>query len=318
MYNWPKVALTMLSSATFTILILFVASGNFRNDPIVGRWSPPGEGVVDMPIVHDSAPQRVFFGFAPREDRGPEYRRFLAPSVKIRVSGGSGSGTICYHDPKTGFAYVISCGHLWKGSRSAAELQNNPVYAKVITWYHNEKKLDSPREYEAQVLFWSNNRGYDCSLLRFKPDWNPDYFPIAPLDYQINQGALFHSVGCDGGNEVARYEVEFVEYRGNDLITRRNSPRPGRSGGGLLTDDGYYIAICWGTSDTSSGSGIGYFTPLKSIYKVFNDNNHAWLLGISGSRLAQTLPIHDRQNPNQQYPKEFIPLPSNNFFPFRN
>lgn len=303
--------LVMLCSATFTILALTILSSNYKNDPIVGSWCPPGSDCVHMPIVHDSAPQKAFYDdYAPQEDRGIEYRRFLSASVKIRVSGGSGSGTICFYDPQTNYAYVISCGHLWSGSRSAAELQSKPVSAKVVSWYKNEVKLDSPKEYDAQVLFWSNSRGYDCSLLRFQPDWQPEFFPIAPQDYPISPGSLFHSCGCDGGREVARYEVEFVEYRGNDLVTKRNSPRPGRSGGGLMTNDGFYIAICWGTSDTSSGGGIGYFTPLKSIHKVFQENNAGWLLTISNSRLAQTLPIRDHLNPNMQFPRDFVPIPN--------
>lgn len=43
-----------------------------------------------------------------------------------------------------------------------------------------------------------------------------------------------NSCGCDAGSEVALYDVYFEEFRGNDLITSKNSPRPGRSGGDYL------------------------------------------------------------------------------------
>jgi hypothetical protein len=291
--------------ATLLIAQIFLMQ---KNDVIIGRVAPNSD-VIGMPLVEDTDPntQGLWWG-APQEDRGPEFRRFLAPSLKISVSGSSGSGTIVYYDPQTQEAYVASCGHLWSGNRTAAEVLRSPVNCKVITWYHNDTKLPQPKEYPAQVLFWSNTRGYDSSLIKFKPDWIPSYFPIAPLDYDIPTGKHYHSVGCDGGREVAHYDVEIVGYRGDDLITTRNSPRPGRSGGGLMSDDGYYIATCWGTSDTSGGGGIGYFTPLKSIHQVYSGNGYDWLLKVSSS-LARKIPIYDRNNPQGNYPKDYVPLP---------
>lgn len=310
--TWLRTATVMLLSFATTILLAISFTHN-TSDPIIGHWQHPE--CIEMPIVHSSTPLPANFQEAPQEDRGPEYRRWLSPSVKIRVSGASGSGTICYYDSESGWAYVISCGHLWSGSKSFEGRPNGT--AKIITWYHNGKKLDEPREYEAEVLFWSNVRGKDCSGLRFKPDWEPDFFPIAPLDYPINTGDHFHSVGCDGGREVARYDVEFVEFRGSDLITRKNSPRPGRSGGGLLSNDGWYVAICWGTSDTRSGGGIGYFTPLRSIHEVYAANGHGWLLEVGQGRLAQRIPIHDWLYPGRTFQPDFIPVPGGNRVPLK-
>lgn len=307
-----KVATLMLFSAALTILVLFGFSINTNNDRIIDRYCPVGEGCAEMPIVLDSQPHKAHRQFAPEEQRGLEVREYLAPSIKIRTSGGSGSGTIIYYDHNTGWAYVASCGHLWSGSRTYNETQREIVIAKIITWYHNEIKLNKSKSYDAEVLFWSNERGYDSSCLRFKPDWEPEYFPIASANYKFTQGMKLHSTGCDGAKEVAHYEVEFVEFRGNDLITRRNSPRPGRSGGGLLSTDGWYVGTCWGTSNTRTGGGVGYFTPLKSIHNVYFNNGHDWLLrGV----FAQQIPIRDWLNPYQKYGREYIPLPSGNKVP---
>jgi hypothetical protein len=282
-----------------------------KNDPIIG-YAPAPPGVISMPLVQDSDPitSSLFWG-APQEDRGAEYRRFLAASVRISVQGGMGSGTIVYYDSDKNEAYIASCGHLWGGSRTAAELQNRPESCKITVWYHNQTKLSSPQDYPAQVLFWSNNRGYDSSLIKFKPDWIPEFFPIAPLDYNLITGGIYHSLGCDGGREVARYEVEIVGMRGDDLITTRNSPRPGRSGGGMLSADGYYVATCWGTSDTTGGGGIGYFTPLRSIHKVYSSNGYEWLLQVNNV-LARKIPIFDMNNPQGTYPPDYVPIPNNN------
>lgn len=289
------VAITFLVSF-FTIGILDHSS----NDPIVHKEQL-------MPLVLDTDPLTAAYKTgSPIEQRDIQYRKYLAASLKIAVSGASGSGTIVYYDPTTKYAYVASCGHLWPGTKSAEAVAKNPVKCRVITWYKNNEKLAEPKEYSAEVLFWSNDRGYDSSLLRFKPDWVPEYFPIAPVDYDIPVGSTQNSCGCDKGSEVARYAVEIVGYRGNDLVTKNNSPRPGRSGGGMLSNDGYYIGTCWGTS-SYGGEGVGYFTPLKSIYSVYKGNGYNWLLEV-GNSPARDIPIRDAKG-NSDFSKDIIPMP---------
>lgn len=293
-----------------TFLTSIVLLNNFnKNDKIIGYCKPQNQKSIAMPLVFGEYKTSENWG-SPKEKRGQQYAKFLSASVKITVSEGSGSGTIVYYDSAKNEAYVASCGHLWSGNRSASELSNNPETCTITTWYHNETKLKNPKEYPAKVLFWSNSRGYDSSLVKFKPDWRPNFFPFAKLNYPLNNGMRLNSCGCDAGGEVALYDVYFEEFRGDDIITSRNSPRPGRSGGGLLTDDGYYVATCWGTSDPD-GSGIGYFTPLKSIYKIYNQNNYGWLLNVSSNILARKIPIVDVNNKQGMYSKEYIPAPGN-------
>ena len=274
--------------------------------------------IDNMPLIDDCPYSSVAYGGAPVEQRGVEFRKWLSPGVKIRVSGASGSGTIVYYNENDGWAYIQSCGHLWDGNMSAEEGVRRNLTCKVITWYHNNEKLNRTKEYPAEVLYYKNIRGQDCSLLRFKPDWKPNYFPIAPAGYRFNPGTKYHSVGCDGGREIAHYEVEFVGMRNiretryyntmdQDLVTTRNSPRPGRSGGGLFSNDEYYVGICWGTS-SYDGSGNGYFTPLETLRDLNKQNGYGWLNDI-GHSLARRIPIVDRNNPQGQYSRDYIPLP---------
>ena len=295
----------------FTILVCLWVFDKPKNDPIIG-WCQPRNHVAPMPLVLDTDPMTasVYFG-APNEQRGEEFRRYLSASVRIGTGGSFGSGTIVYYDQSTGWAYVASCGHLWSGNRSAEQLRRNPKSVTITTWYHNHKKLNDPKDYQAEVLFWSNTRGYDSSCLRFKPDWQPGYFPIASVSYNIVTSSRQHSLGCDHAKEVAHYDVEIVGMREKDLVTRRNSPRPGRSGGGLLSADGYYIGTCWGTS-AYDGSGVGYFTPLSSIHKVYKENGYDWLLEIRRGFQARRIPIRDLLNPYIKYPEDYIPVPSGN------
>jgi hypothetical protein len=259
-----------------------------------------------MPIVTDDPYAHLAAGGAPIEQREERYRLWLSVSLKISVSNASGSGTIVYFDSKDGYAYVQSCGHLWNGRMSAEEGRRRNLKCKVITWYHNEKKLDSPKDYQAEVLYYSNPAPNDVSLLRFKPDWVPNYIPIAPADFKFTENMRLHSCGCDGGGEVAHYDVRYIGVRGGDIVTTENSPRPGRSGGGLMTDD-YYVGVCWGTSDTS-GNGNGFFTPLMTLRKHNEENGYGWLNEI-GISWARQIPIIDRNGPQGKYPKDYIPLP---------
>jgi hypothetical protein len=253
--------------------------------PILRGPPPPGVCVLD-------------------EQRDEKYIDLLRVSVKVSVSGGSGSGTICHYDPSTGWAHVISCGHLWSGNRDYNP--SSKVPAKVIAWYKDGPRLESPRTYDAEALFWSNSRGHDVSLLRFKPDWHARYAPVAS-SFSHDKGTVLNSMGCDGGREVARYEVRIDAYIHPDIRTSLNSPRPGRSGGGLLTDDGTLVGICWGTSEISSGDGTGFFTPLGSIRTVFERNGHGWLLNFAWD--ARRIPVLDHDSPGRKYDMHFVPVP---------
>jgi len=275
-------------------LTLVILIGSFCS---WGYSSPPL-----YPILKESV---TLVNLSPSEQRDEKYVKFLSASVRISVKGSAGSGTICYFDEESNWAYIISCGHLWDGNKAYSPASNEK--ANITVWYHNDLKLGQPKNYEADVLFWSNNRGYDSSLMRFRPDWKPGYFPIAN-NFEETKGMKLNSLGCDGGREVARYEVEFAENNPPDLITKLNSPRPGRSGGGLLTDGGKLVGICWGTSDVTSGRGIGYFTPISSIRKVFRDNKHEWLLDMGQE--IEYIEIYDWNNPKIKYGKNFIPRPS--------
>lgn len=244
--------------------------------------------------------------YTPVPERTEQYNKWLSASVKISVNNTYGSGTIVYYDNKKNLAYIATCGHLWSGTMSAKEGLNKKLTCQITSWWQN-KKLQTPKNYTAKVVFYNNVAGFDTALLTFTPDWIPNFFPIAPVYYQYKSGEYIHSLGCDRGSEVAHYKIKVVGVQRNNLTTIENSPRPGRSGGGLMTDE-YYIGTCWGTSSTD-GTGYGYFTTLKAIYSVWKENGYGFLLGMS---FAQKFPIIDRNNPQGIYAKEYIFIPSLN------
>jgi hypothetical protein len=244
------------------------------------------------------------------EERGVEFRKWLAPSVRI----GGGSGTMCYYDPVENWMYVISCGHLFsRGHKTKEQYLENRKTMTVEVFYHNNKKLDAVMKYEAEVLahVWGNDDSsiFDVSLMRFRPNWkDPWYLPIAAKDFKYVRGQMYHSCGCDGRSEVAHYLIEFVEERANgnitEIVTLKNGPRGGRSGGGVFTDDGQLVAIC------SRGSGeYGYWTSLKQIHKFIQDEGFEFL--IVGAGLARQIPVVDINGSGRNFPPDYIPVPMN-------
>lgn len=244
-------------------------------------------------------------GLAPIELRDEKVWRWMSGEFRIenRVGRGTiyGSGTLCYYDRKTNTGYIISCGHLFEG---------NEKTMTVTTWYKNGKKLTSPASYTAQVICFDKRE--DIAFFKFTPDWVPnEYFPIAPIASSPTSGTRLWSIGCDGGREVATYDVRVVGMEGEFLITRENSPRRGRSGGGLVTPDGWYVGICVRSSDPDNGTGTGLFVPLSRIHPYCQRNNLGFLLNLSkrnGSAVGE-FPIVDRVGPQGTYPKDYIPVP---------
>lgn len=292
----------------FLFLCLFLshfqAYGQIKNNLIDKPYYK--HPLDNMPIMEPTP--EGFAGNIPEEQRGIEFRKFLSASVKIDVTQGSGSGTIVYYDSSKNLAYVATCGHLWTpGTMSAEQGAKKNLKCKITTWYHNEEKLNTPRSYQANVIFYSYITGQDTALLTFTPDWTPNYFPIAPEDYKYLKNHV-HSCGCDSGGEVAHYDVEIMGL-GRDLVTYQNSPRPGRSGGGLMDDNGYYIATCWGT-EFVNGSGKGFFTPLTTIHRYWNQQTEYKFL-LNQSLFARQIPIVDRLGIEDiTYPSEYILIPN--------
>lgn len=307
--NAIKVLVLILSIST--IMVFF----NLNQDKKVSDNGRMNWIIDRMPLVKNDPFASMAASKPPEAERGVEVQKWLESGVRIAVSGARGSGTIVYYDPKTGFAYIQSCGHLWNGDMTAQEGEQRKLTCTIDVFYINGKKIN-PKTYPAEVLWYSNNKDnnghlcQDVSLIRFKSDFVPKYFPIAPADTTLQQGEYLHSVGCDHATEVAHYKVRVLGERGNqwpDLVTTENSPRPGRSGGGLISDSGFYVGICWGTSDYD-GNGNGFFTPLRTI-RYFNEKNgYGWLNNVTGN-VARTLPIFDRNNPQGKYPDTYIPMP---------
>jgi hypothetical protein len=242
------------------------------------------------------------------EERGPEFAKWN--SLGVRLS--NGSGTMCYYDSKENWIYVVSAGHLYsRGMKTAEQYKRSPKSAKIEVFYHNDKKLGNVKRYQGEVLchVWQSGI-YDVSLLRFHPDWDdPVVGAIAPIDYEPERGKGYHNIGCDGMREVAHYLVEFYSFRNQngveEILGTKNVARGGRSGGGYLTDDNLLIGI----TSRSDRRNYTMYSSFRQIHQFLTSQGYGFVLENSRVGLARQIPIKDRNNPQGEYPKDYIPLP---------
>ena len=235
------------------------------------------------------------------EERGPEFKYWLSSSVRVGCSirQGAGSGTMVYYDEDRGEMYVISAGHLFMPGK----VDRNSVVVDIF--YHNSEKLPTPERYRA-VLLCSIYQDllYDVALLKFKPAWkNPKFISIAPLNYKLQEKTWYHSVGCDEKSAAAHYLVMYLgkqERQGViELITQFNSPRHGRSGGGLFNDE-FVIGVC----SRIIGNDVAAWTSLEQIHRFLNDNKYNFIL--EDTMLVRRIPIINKSGKST---KTVIPLP---------
>ncbi len=283
------------------LAICILATPAYGATPQPVSTAPAGTPVLYIPFTPTTYARPGW------EERGPAWVQWNA--VGVRFS--NGSGTICYYDPETRYAYVISCGHLFGGRYLTYEqAKRNPKTRTIEVFYHNYKKLDSPRKYKAEVLAYRNfnESVYDVSLCRFKADWDIEWYAaIAPRHEHLREGQKLHSIGSDGMTEVAHYLIEYIEERNRgsvtEIVTYQNNPRNGRSGGGVMLDNGQLVAIC------SRGNGTAQWTSLQQIYKFLREEEEfAFLLDVRTS-IARLIPISDPAHPEMRFHEDYIPIP---------
>jgi len=257
-----------------------------------------------MPIVKCDLPYINFGEPQPKQDES--VLNYLQCCVRIRNGDLCGSGTICYFDYDNNECYIISCGHLFQGSKAIDSVVKEVVDVNIF--YKNDKKLKAPQVFKGEVLCYSET--YDVSLIKFNPDWKIDKtFHIAPVSYPLYKGQSLESTGCDYGNDPASYTIEVYDgiKTGQNLITRRNSPRLGRSGGGVFTADGHFIIGIVRATSNEDGSGYGVSVSIRTIHEYLSKSKKtSWLLKQYNE--VDFIPMIDKDR-TLMVPPGYIPIP---------
>ena len=162
-------------------------------------------------------------------------RQLLRATVRIKLKDASGisygSGTIIHSQP--GRALIATCGHLFRDGK-------DKMTVRVDVFYPGGMK-----QVKGQVLIYDANE-YDVALVTIPFDGGITPVKIAGAGMTAKEQRVISS-GSNGGARpsLERTVIKSINrYEGPDNIQIHGAPVGGRSGGGLVNQDGQLIGIC--------------------------------------------------------------------------
>ena len=213
-----------------------------------------------------------------------------ATVVRIRVHDrgtlGFGSGTVISSNAEE--SIILTCAHIFsvKGRQPSPRQFNLPVMVELF-----DGKLGGPggqtvrpigEPIPGEVIDYDFDR--DVALVRIRPGRAVPSSRVVPPHWRPEARMGMYTVGCSHGEDATAWNTVIyapssrfrVPGKQNyDAIECLHSPKQGRSGGGLFTDNGYVAGVCNFAFDPSVGRGL-YASP-KSIYAILDRNKMSHL-----------------------------------------
>ena len=232
--------------------------------------------------------------FASRS-RGPTDQDLIAATVRLRVHDDQGPsiGTGTIIDSREGRALILTCGHVFREYRDGGRIE-------VDLFGKNESHTVSGR-----LLSFDDER--DVGLLTIQVPMPVQAIRVAPSGYSVDIGETVINVGCNHGDDptVRRNKVTARDkYLGPANIEVAGLPVQGRSGGGLISEDGYVIGVC-NAADPQDNEGL--YAALPSIHEQLDEANlsfvydvkpaapvsQAAMVAVEGPAMPKTMPEAD-------------------------
>ncbi|MCC9607209.1 trypsin-like peptidase domain-containing protein [Blastopirellula sp. JC732] len=228
-------------------------------------------------------------------------QKALAATVRLKVidpNGFSyGTGTVVHSHH--GEALVLTCGHLFRDSKGAGEIE-------VESFAPGASGAISGR-----LLSYDLDR--DVALLTFKPNFPLEAVTIRTPDQPVTVGEKAFTVGCDKGADATIRESRINSinrYQGPDNLQAAGAPIDGRSGGGLFNDAGQLIGVC-NAADPEYDEG--YYAALKTIFSLLEEKQIAHLFTghAAQPQVAQNAPSRNPAGPSMpEMPRSQPSMPS--------
>ncbi len=212
------------------------ATSYTRLEQMIRRVRPP-EQVSLAPAKQQTLSRIPLVETARRDAPGiPLTKRLLQATVRLEVHDpegrSTGSGTII--DARSGYALVLTCGHLFRDSGGTGKI--------VVDLF-----VDSVRRRVPGQLVRFDAVRHDIALVKIQPGVPIQPVPVAGQLSVVKKGAAVFSTGCDHGDQpsLKRTHINSLNrYHGPDNIQIAGLPADGRSGGGLFTAGGELIGVC--------------------------------------------------------------------------
>ena len=181
----------------------------------------------------------------------------LASTVRIHVLGstqGSGTGTLI--DCRSGYALILTCGHLFREYVK----EGGTISVEIFT-------PNGTRTLEGKYIH--HNEEADLGILSVAVDFPIQTVRVAQNDFPLRKGLPISTCGCSRGADPTIQTGNITNlnrYLGPENIEVSAVPVAGRSGGGMFSENGELLGVCI-AADVEDQEGM--FTSLTEIHAYF-------------------------------------------------
>lgn len=242
--------------------------------------SDDGEVAVQPIDVADGQPEEV--EAQPARPNPRPWQSVVRITVKDGRAWGYGSGTVIKSTADE--TLILTCAHIFptNGRRPVPPSE----FALPVTVEFFDGKLGGPggqtvrpigAPHRARVVDYDHD--LDVGLVSVRPGRVMPASKVVPPRWKPSRDFSMYTVGCSHGQDATAWNTRITEplvrgldgKRSYEAIQCSYSPKQGRSGGGLFTDDGYLAGVCNFAFHPRLSQGL-YATP-RSIYKILDRNN---------------------------------------------
>lgn len=261
-------------------------------------------GDRDRGFGRDAGPSELDFGASPNRSGLPiereirEQGALYAPEnpfpwetvvrIKIHIPNAvvNGSGTVIYSNGEE--ALILTCAHIFeveKNNRAKPTPERYP-YPITVDLFDGQlhgktrQQVHMVESLKGEVLDFDFAR--DVGLMKIRPNRKIPAARLVPPEWRPRPGTEMITVGCSEGADATAWSTEILPTRMNFQVNPayegmvcRFAPKQGRSGGGIFTRDGYYLA---GVCNFQEPIGqVGLYAVPDSVYKLLDRNQLAAL-----------------------------------------
>lgn len=183
----------------------------------------------------------------------------MAASVRIRVITGNsvvkGSGTVI--ESLAGRSTILTCSHICRGATPETKVE--------IDLFRDGQ----PVTIVGRII--GTDPEADVGLLSIPTDEAVAFCPVGSASESPGMGAKVNSIGCGGGSEPTREQLRVTDvnkFIGPDTLICTGTPIQGRSGGGLFSEAGKLVGVCFAADSKSDKPNGGVYCGLKPIHAL--------------------------------------------------
>ena len=248
------------------------ATSYTRLEQMIRRFRPPTPVKV-APVQQRTLSRIPLVQTDDQDDSSSQLeRRLLQATVRLEVrdpEGRSfGSGTII--DARSGYALVLTCGHLFRESAGKGTI--------VVDLF-----VDATRRRVPGELIRYDAVRHDIALVKIRPGVALQPVLVASQASVLKKGAVVFSTGCDHGDQptLKRTHINSLNrYHGPDNIQIAGLPPDGRSGGGLFTAEGELIGVC-NAADPLDNEG--FYSSLVNVHTQLQQAGLSFVMNPPGN-----------------------------------